>query len=156
MVKRAGGVESAWARPSPLAIRIGKLATTAKAITRIQIPMQIIRGNHTWNPRFLFLRANPNSDSNVNQPFCSCKLLQAIFLSSEGSVKSSLQTYLTVRSLPTRERSDLERFYAKLDDEYEPKERADFLTPKLTVISNTGKALQTLSILKVRCARPAC
>jgi uncharacterized Rmd1/YagE family protein len=39
------------------------------------------------------------------------------------------------------ERPDLERFYAKLEDEYELKERADLLTRKLTVISDTGKAL---------------
>jgi len=39
------------------------------------------------------------------------------------------------------ERPDLERFYAKLEDEYELKERADLLTRKLTVISNTGQAL---------------
>ena len=39
------------------------------------------------------------------------------------------------------ERPDLERFYAKLQDEYELKERADLLTRKLTVISNTGQAL---------------
>jgi uncharacterized Rmd1/YagE family protein len=32
-------------------------------------------------------------------------------------------------------------FYAKLEDEYELKERADLLTRKLTVISNTGQAL---------------
>jgi uncharacterized Rmd1/YagE family protein len=39
------------------------------------------------------------------------------------------------------ERPDLERFYAKLEDEYELKERADLLTRKLTVISDTGQAL---------------
>jgi len=39
------------------------------------------------------------------------------------------------------ERPDLERFYAKLEGEYELKERADLLTRKLTVISNTGQAL---------------
>lgn len=39
------------------------------------------------------------------------------------------------------ERADLERFYARLEDEYELKERADLLTRKLTVISNTAKAL---------------
>jgi uncharacterized Rmd1/YagE family protein len=39
------------------------------------------------------------------------------------------------------ERPDLERFYAKLEDEYELKERADLLTRKLTVISNTAQAL---------------
>ena len=39
------------------------------------------------------------------------------------------------------ERPDLERFYARLEDEYELKERADFLTRKLTVISNTGQTL---------------
>src|SRR5262249_34324136 len=39
------------------------------------------------------------------------------------------------------ERADLERFYAKLEDEYELKERADLLTRKLTVISDTAKAL---------------
>lgn len=39
------------------------------------------------------------------------------------------------------ERPDLERFYGRLEDEYELKERADFLTRKLTVISNTGHAL---------------
>jgi len=39
------------------------------------------------------------------------------------------------------ERPDLERFYARLEDEYELKERADLLTRKLTVISNTGQAL---------------
>ena len=39
------------------------------------------------------------------------------------------------------ERADLERFYARLEDEYELKERADLLTRKLTVISDTAKAL---------------
>ena len=39
------------------------------------------------------------------------------------------------------ERPDLERFYARLEDEYELKERADLLTRKLGVISGTGKAL---------------
>ena len=39
------------------------------------------------------------------------------------------------------ERPDLERFYARLEDEYELKERADVLTRKLTVISDTAKAL---------------
>ena len=37
------------------------------------------------------------------------------------------------------ERPDLERFYARLEDEYELKERADLLTRKLGVISDTGK-----------------
>ena len=35
----------------------------------------------------------------------------------------------------------LERLYARLEDEYELKERADVLTRKLTVISETAKAL---------------
>lgn len=35
-------------------------------------------------------------------------------------------------------------FYAKLKDEYELKERADLLTRKLTVISNTGRALTNI------------
>jgi len=39
------------------------------------------------------------------------------------------------------ERPDLERFYARLEDEYELKERADILTRKLTVISDTAQAL---------------
>ena len=39
------------------------------------------------------------------------------------------------------ERPDLERFYARLEDEYELKERADLLSRKLKVISDTGKAL---------------
>jgi uncharacterized Rmd1/YagE family protein len=39
------------------------------------------------------------------------------------------------------ERPDLERFYARLEDEYELKERADLLTRKLGVISDTGKVL---------------
>lgn len=38
------------------------------------------------------------------------------------------------------ERPDLERFYARLEDEYELKERADVLTCKLTVISDSAKA----------------
>ena len=38
------------------------------------------------------------------------------------------------------ERPDLERFYARLEDEYELKERADFLTRKLTVISDSARA----------------
>ena len=38
------------------------------------------------------------------------------------------------------ERPDLERFYARFEDEYELKERADFLTRKLTVISDSAKA----------------
>ena len=39
------------------------------------------------------------------------------------------------------ERPDLERFYARLEGEYELKERADLLTRKLTVITDTAKAL---------------
>lgn len=39
------------------------------------------------------------------------------------------------------ERPNLERFYARLEDEYELKERADVLTRKLTVISDTARAL---------------
>jgi len=39
------------------------------------------------------------------------------------------------------ERPDLERFYARLEGEYELKERADLLTRKLTVISDTAQAL---------------
>ena len=39
------------------------------------------------------------------------------------------------------ERPDLERFYARLEDEYELKERADSLTRKLGIISDTGKVL---------------
>jgi uncharacterized Rmd1/YagE family protein len=42
------------------------------------------------------------------------------------------------------ERADLERFYAKLEDEYELKERADLLTRKLTVISDTANALANI------------
>jgi uncharacterized Rmd1/YagE family protein len=38
------------------------------------------------------------------------------------------------------ERPDLERFYARLEDEYELKERADVLTRKLTVISDSARA----------------
>ena len=38
------------------------------------------------------------------------------------------------------ERPDLERFYARLEDEYELKERADFLNRKFTVISDFAKA----------------
>ena len=39
------------------------------------------------------------------------------------------------------ERPDLERLYSRLEDEYELKERADVLTRKLSVISDTAKAL---------------
>jgi uncharacterized Rmd1/YagE family protein len=39
------------------------------------------------------------------------------------------------------ERPDLERLFARLEDEYELKERADVLTRKLTVISDTTRAL---------------
>jgi uncharacterized Rmd1/YagE family protein len=39
------------------------------------------------------------------------------------------------------ERPDLERFYGRLEDEYELKERADVLTRKLAVISDTARAL---------------
>jgi uncharacterized Rmd1/YagE family protein len=39
------------------------------------------------------------------------------------------------------ERPSLERFYGRLEDEYELKERADVLTRKLTVISDTAQAL---------------
>jgi uncharacterized Rmd1/YagE family protein len=38
------------------------------------------------------------------------------------------------------ERPTLERFYARLEDEYELKERADLLTRKLTVLSDSAKA----------------
>ena len=39
------------------------------------------------------------------------------------------------------ERPNLERFYGRLEDEYELKERANVLTRKLTVISDTAQAL---------------
>ena len=39
------------------------------------------------------------------------------------------------------ERPDLERLFARLEDEYELKERADVLTRKLRVISDTAQAL---------------
>ena len=39
------------------------------------------------------------------------------------------------------ERPNLERFYGRLEDEYELKERADVLTRELTVISDTAQAL---------------
>ncbi|MEW6454178.1 MAG: RMD1 family protein [Pseudomonadota bacterium] len=39
------------------------------------------------------------------------------------------------------ERPSLERFYARLEDEYELKERAEVLTRKLAVISDTARAL---------------
>ena len=39
------------------------------------------------------------------------------------------------------ERPDLERFYVRLEDEYELKERADLLTRKLTVITDTAQTL---------------
>ena len=42
------------------------------------------------------------------------------------------------------ERPDLERFYARLEDEFELKERANLLTRKLTVISNTGQVLANI------------
>lgn len=42
------------------------------------------------------------------------------------------------------ERPVLERFYARLEDEYELKERADVLTRKLRVISDTAKALSDI------------
>src|SRR5262252_10292330 len=38
----------------------------------------------------------------------------------------------------------LNGFYARLEDEYELKERAGLLTRKLTVISNTGRALTNI------------
>jgi uncharacterized Rmd1/YagE family protein len=38
------------------------------------------------------------------------------------------------------ERPSLERFYARLEDEYELKERANVLTRKLTVLSDSAKA----------------
>ena len=40
------------------------------------------------------------------------------------------------------ERPSLERFYARLEDEYELKERADVLTRKLTVISDLGQGVR--------------
>lgn len=42
------------------------------------------------------------------------------------------------------DRPDLERLYARLEDEYELKERASALSRKLTVISETAKALTDL------------
>jgi uncharacterized Rmd1/YagE family protein len=39
------------------------------------------------------------------------------------------------------ERPDIERFYIRLENEYELKERADLLTRKLTLISDTARAL---------------
>ena len=50
------------------------------------------------------------------------------------------------------ERPSLERFYARLEDEYEMKERADVLTRKLTVISEFWqKRSRILSIPSDRC-----
>jgi len=42
------------------------------------------------------------------------------------------------------ERPALERFYARLEDEYELKERADILTRKLSVVSDSAKVLSDL------------
>ncbi len=42
------------------------------------------------------------------------------------------------------ERPGLERFYSRLEDEYELKERAEILTRKLAVISDTARALSDL------------
>lgn len=42
------------------------------------------------------------------------------------------------------ERPDLERFYVRLEDEYELKERANVLTHKLRVISETANALSDI------------
>ena len=42
------------------------------------------------------------------------------------------------------ERPDLERFYARLEDEYELKERANVLSRKLRVISETANALSDI------------
>jgi uncharacterized Rmd1/YagE family protein len=42
------------------------------------------------------------------------------------------------------ERPDLERFYSRLEDEYELKQRADVLTRKLTVISDTANTLSDI------------
>jgi len=42
------------------------------------------------------------------------------------------------------ERPTLERFYARLEDEYELKERADILTRKLAVVSDSAKVLSDL------------
>ncbi len=42
------------------------------------------------------------------------------------------------------ERPALERFYSRLEDEYELKERAEILTRKLAVISDTARALSDL------------
>jgi uncharacterized Rmd1/YagE family protein len=42
------------------------------------------------------------------------------------------------------ERPALERFYSRLEDEYELRERAEILTRKLAVISDTAKALSDL------------
>jgi required for meiotic nuclear division protein 1 len=39
------------------------------------------------------------------------------------------------------DRPDLERLYARLESEYELKERTDALTRKLSVVAATGKAL---------------
>jgi uncharacterized Rmd1/YagE family protein len=39
------------------------------------------------------------------------------------------------------DRPDLERFHARLQDEYELKERTDALSPKLKVISETAEVL---------------
>ena len=42
------------------------------------------------------------------------------------------------------ERTDLDRFYARLEDDYELKERADLLTRKLTLISDTARTLSDI------------
>jgi hypothetical protein len=39
------------------------------------------------------------------------------------------------------DRPDLERLYARLEDEYEPKERVDALTRKLAIIGDTTTAI---------------
>jgi uncharacterized Rmd1/YagE family protein len=41
------------------------------------------------------------------------------------------------------DRPDLERLYARLEDEYELKERADGLNRKLAVVAETTQALAT-------------
>ena len=53
------------------------------------------------------------------------------------------------------ERPDLERFCARLEDEYELKERADVLTRKLTVISDSAEAFADINGYRAICAAGA-
>jgi uncharacterized Rmd1/YagE family protein len=77
-------------------------------------------------------------------PFNRSKMLQLI--GQALLVRHRMSGRVAVEEKPDVlwDRWDLERLYARLDDEYELKERADVLTRKLEVVGETAQALTDL------------